>query len=162
MRCLIKYKHFFCILLLIAEFWIHLLRSSGAEAVHPGYGFLSESADFAAACEVSCQTSQDTFVWDFFDKNSIYFIFSNWNAQAMLASFGLGSCVKWQAAGITFIGPRPETIALLGDKVRCFDLWNEETKRDSAGGACPRVGNVQWSAGWVLWKRRTLNVELNC
>jgi acetyl-CoA carboxylase biotin carboxylase subunit len=35
---------------LVAERIIEAARSTGAEAIHPGYGFLSENRDFAAAC----------------------------------------------------------------------------------------------------------------
>ncbi len=56
---------------LSAEKLIAAAREAGAEAVHPGYGFLSESADFARACT---------------------------------------------AAGLIFIGPSAEAIALMGNK----------------------------------------------
>ena len=48
-------------------------KNTGAEAIHPGFGFLSESAEFAALCKEQ---------------------------------------------GITFIGPSPESISMLGDKAR--------------------------------------------
>ena len=52
-------------------------KSAGCDAIHPGYGFLSEDATFARDCA---------------------------------------------AAGITFIGPSPETLALLGDKAQARAL----------------------------------------
>ena len=56
---------------------ISIARQHGAEAIHPGYGFLSESPQFARAC---------------------------------------------QEAGMVFIGPSPESMAALGDKVRSKEL----------------------------------------
>ncbi len=51
---------------------IALAREKGVDAIHPGYGFLSENAEFARAC---------------------------------------------QAAGVEWVGPRPELLDQLGDKV---------------------------------------------
>ncbi|WP_173142204.1 acetyl-CoA carboxylase biotin carboxylase subunit [Kibdelosporangium persicum] len=53
---------------------------TGAQAIHPGYGFLSEDPDFAEICARS---------------------------------------------GITFIGPRPEVMARLGDKVMARELMDK-------------------------------------
>jgi acetyl-CoA carboxylase biotin carboxylase subunit len=55
-----------------ADKLIDIARKSGADAVHPGYGFLAEREDFAAACA---------------------------------------------DAGISFIGPKPSSIAAMGDKM---------------------------------------------
>lgn len=52
-------------------------KAAGCDAIHPGYGFLSERADFARAC---------------------------------------------QEAGIRFIGPTVEQLALFGDKGRALEL----------------------------------------
>ncbi|MCA1812501.1 MAG: acetyl-CoA carboxylase biotin carboxylase subunit [Halobacteriales archaeon] len=63
-------------------------QRTGAEAVHPGYGFLSENAGFARACA---------------------------------------------KAGVTFIGPSPEAMEQLGDKVRARQLAIREGVPVAAG-----------------------------
>jgi acetyl-CoA carboxylase, biotin carboxylase subunit len=56
---------------------IEVAKACGADAIHPGYGFLAENADFAEACA---------------------------------------------AAGMTFIGPSPESIRQLGDKIAAREI----------------------------------------
>ncbi len=60
-----------------ADVMIDVARRCGADAIHPGYGFLSERAEFAEAC---------------------------------------------RDAGLVFVGPPPEAIRLLGDKVSARQL----------------------------------------
>ena len=59
---------------------LEVARATGCDAVHPGYGFLSENKAFAELCE---------------------------------------------ANGITFVGPTPEVLGLLGDKARARVLAQE-------------------------------------
>ena len=58
---------------LVAEKIFDACRATGAEAIHPGFGFLSENAEFAAACA---------------------------------------------ERGFTFIGPNPDAIRAMGDKIQ--------------------------------------------
>ncbi|MBV9509433.1 MAG: ATP-grasp domain-containing protein [Caulobacteraceae bacterium] len=70
---------------------------TGSEAVHPGYGFLSENAAFAAAV---------------------------------------------QAAGLTWIGPSPEIITRLGDKVNARRMMEAAGVPVSAGGPVSDIAEV--------------------
>ncbi|MEP2183308.1 biotin carboxylase N-terminal domain-containing protein, partial [Roseibium sp.] len=98
---------------------IRVAKLSGADAIHPGYGLLSESPEFVEACE---------------------------------------------EAGIIFIGPRPETMRRLGNKVAARDLAIEagvpvmpatdplpddmdEVKRLAAGIGYPVMLKASWGGG---------------
>ncbi|MEO1328088.1 MAG: pyruvate carboxylase [Pseudomonadota bacterium] len=98
---------------------IDVARKSGADAVHPGYGFLSESPEFAEECA---------------------------------------------RAGLAFIGPKPETMRLLGDKVSARNAAvaagvpvvpataelpddMEEVRRQAAEIGYPLMLKASWGGG---------------
>src|SRR5581483_4487452 len=71
---------------------VALAQRHGCDAIHPGYGFLSENAAFARACA---------------------------------------------KAGVTFVGPSPETLALFGDKARALELARRHDVPTLAGTKGP-------------------------
>jgi acetyl/propionyl-CoA carboxylase alpha subunit len=75
-----------------AEAILQAARETGATAIHPGYGLLSENASFARSV---------------------------------------------QEAGITFVGPSPETLAILGDKVSARHLATQANVRVVPGSGDP-------------------------
>jgi acetyl-CoA/propionyl-CoA carboxylase biotin carboxyl carrier protein len=77
---------------LVMDKLIEVAHRSGADAIHPGYGFLAENAEFAA---------------------------------------------KVIAAGITWIGPSPEAISALGDKVQARHIAEKVGAPQVPGTADP-------------------------
>ncbi|WP_405875469.1 carboxyl transferase domain-containing protein [Streptomyces sp. NBC_00005] len=82
-------------------------RSTGCDFLHPGYGFLSEDADFARRCA---------------------------------------------GAGITFVGPTPEVLAIFGDKARAREFAAEAGVPVLAGAHGPDGARELLAAGPVMIK----------
>lgn len=76
----------------------HAALSTGCTAVHPGYGFLSESPAFARLCAEN---------------------------------------------GLTFVGPQPEALEALGDKLRARELAESVAVPVSAGGTAQSWDEVR-------------------
>ncbi|MFZ3570404.1 acetyl/propionyl/methylcrotonyl-CoA carboxylase subunit alpha [Streptomyces sp. BH097] len=87
---------------LVAERLIEAAAATGAQAVHPGYGFLAENAAFARACE---------------------------------------------EAGLVFIGPPAEAIALMGDKIRAKETVSAAGVPVVPGGRDPELAEAARTLG---------------
>ncbi|GGD40887.1 acetyl/propionyl-CoA carboxylase subuit alpha [Microbacterium faecale] len=81
---------------------VRAARDAGAQAIHPGYGFLAESAALARAC---------------------------------------------RSAGIAFIGPPPEAIETMGDKVRARAAVEKRGVATVPGVAGPALDDATLVAG---------------
>ncbi|MEV1020649.1 biotin carboxylase N-terminal domain-containing protein [Streptomyces sp. NPDC050264] len=87
---------------LSAERLIEAATRTGAQAVHPGYGFLAENAGFARACE---------------------------------------------EAGLVFIGPSADAIALMGDKIRAKETVEAAGVPVVPGGRDPELADAARELG---------------
>ncbi|WP_320776184.1 biotin carboxylase N-terminal domain-containing protein [Streptomyces sp. CRN 30] len=87
---------------LSAERLLEAAARTGAQAVHPGYGFLSENAEFARACE---------------------------------------------AAGLVFVGPPADAIALMGDKIRAKETVGAAGVPVVPGGRDPDLAEAARALG---------------